>query len=1081
MNYPILSHADYFGLKQLAGKGKYMSALSVAFLLSIGMGATVSAQIVPDNTLPNNSVTLPNGNVIQITGGTTAGNNLFHSFEQFSIPTGDTAWFNNALTIDNIITRVTGGSISNLDGLIRANGNANLFLINPNGIIFGQNAALDLGGSFIGSTANSIKFADGSEFSAVDPQSPPLLKVNIPIGLQYGANNRDIVVQGSGNQLQFNPNFSVNRNSRPVGLQVDAGQTLALVGGNIFLEGGNLTAEGGRIELGSVDDNSLVKLNPNSSGWSLDYSEVSNFQDINLANASSLEVSGNGGGNVGLQGRQVIITDGSAILADNVGDIDGGKLQVNASELLVVAGTASELPFISRLSTDVAPGVTGKGGDIELNAGTLIVADGAQVISSTYGSGNTGSIRVKADDIELISGSRIANSSGLFTLVWGSGNGGEVDLEANNIFVLDGAQAAALTFGAGAGGDLQVKANNVELTGTSPGGFSSSLATNTEGAGDGGDLTIESEYLLVANGGAIQSSVFGSGDGGNLLVQANRVELISGAPVVGPSGLFANVEPGATGNGGKLAIESESLLIADGAQASVTTFGEGNGGILDIKVDEISLRGISPGGVPSGLFSNVGSTATGNGGQIKIETQRLQIADGAEISAITRSSGIAGNINIKADEINLVGVSSFAPTAIFSTVEEQAEGSGGNVNINTRSLKVIDGAQIGVSTRGSGNGGELNINANTIELIGGSEFGASGIFGNAIGSTGDGGDIRIATNNLNIQAGATISASNFSSSGNVSPGQGKAGNIFVEANSIKLDTSSEIPSTITASTNAGGGGQITLKVTEELTLNNNSQITAETQGSGDGGSIAITAKTVNLNSRGQISTNSNGVGQAGNINIVANEEINANQGRITATSTQSGGGNINLTTDFLWLENNSLISTSVLDSTGGGGNLTIDSNYIIAQDNSDLRANAVLGQGGNIDITTKVMLLSFDSEVDASSQFGLDGVVEIKSPESDGQIGVIQLPTKITNPTEITTAKCAVEQDNVIVVTGKGGLAENPSQYLRSQSVWEDLRDFAQETASASHNEIIEAKAWVVNERGNIELLSHLPFNQCRR
>ena len=1140
MNYRTLSHTNFFWLKQSASKSRYVSALSVAFFLLIGMGATVSAQVVPDQTLPNNSVALPEGNLIKIDGGTTVGSNLFHSFKQFSLSTGNTAFFNNALTIDNIITRVTGGSISEIDGLIRANGNAHLFLINPNGIVFGQNAALDIGGSFIGSTANSIKFSNGSEFSAVDPQAPPLLTVNIPLGLQYGTKNGNIVVRGSENQLQFNRDFTVNRDSRPVGLQVDSGQTLALVGGNVALEGGNLTAEAGRIELGSVAGNSLVKLNPNDSGWSLDYSEISTFQDINLAQASSLEVSGNGGGNVNLQGREVIITDGSAILADTLGNSDGSTLEVNASELLVVAGTSAELPFISRLSTDVAPGVTSNGGDIELNGGNIIITDGAQVVSSTYGSGNTGNIIVKADDLELISGSRIASSSGLFTLVFGSGKGGEVDIEANNIFVLDGAEAAALTFGDGNGGNLKVNANTIEIIGTSPGGTSSRFSTNTEGFGNGGNLTIDSEYLLVADGGAIQSSVFGSGDGGNVLVKATEVELISGAPGVGASGIFATVETGATGNGGTLALETESLLIADGAQAAVTTFGEGNAGLLEIKANQIELIGTSPGGFSSGLFSNAEATATGNGGQINIETQRLQIADGAEIAAINQSSGVGGAIKVKADDIEVIGVSPNAPSGLFTAVQAEAHGSGGSLTIETNNLTVTNGAQISVSTAGSGNGGELDITADTVELIGGSEFGASGIFGNAIGSTGDGGNLNITTNSLNILDGATISASNFSSSGNIPPGQGRAGNIFIDANSVKLDNVSvDIPSTITASTNAGGGGEIILNVAESVTISNNGQIAADTKGSGNGGriavntnslelntggllststeaygnagkievqaetitftglnsgifsevqdnasgnggSLAITARIFNLNNQAQVSANSTGLGQAGDIAITA-EEIDINQGTITATSTQTGGGNINLDTNFLFLDNNSLISTSVLDSTGGGGNIFINSNYVVGQDNSDFRANAVLGSGGNINIATEVIFLSFDSEIDASSQFGLDGVVEISNPESGERIGIIQLPSKIIDPTNIITANCALEQSNSMIVTGKGGLGENPSQYLRSQSVWEDLRDFNQPTASVSSHEIIEAQEWIVNTKGNVELRTHLPFNQCRK
>ncbi|MBG1269841.1 filamentous hemagglutinin N-terminal domain-containing protein [Nostoc sp. WHI] len=175
---------------------KLFNPRSLASWLVMG-GAIAScdsalAQIVRDRTLGSESSVVtpetPGSPVDVISGGATRGKNLFHSFEQFSVPTGATAFFKNATEIQNIISRVTGSSISNIDGLIKTNDAANLFLLNPNGIIFGRNARLDIRGSFLASTASSFKFADGLEFSAKAPENIPLLTINVPIGLQFGGN-----------------------------------------------------------------------------------------------------------------------------------------------------------------------------------------------------------------------------------------------------------------------------------------------------------------------------------------------------------------------------------------------------------------------------------------------------------------------------------------------------------------------------------------------------------------------------------------------------------------------------------------------------------------------------------------------------------------------------------------------------------------------------------------------------------------------------------------------------------------------------------------------------------------------------
>ncbi|MDJ0743583.1 MAG: filamentous hemagglutinin N-terminal domain-containing protein [Xenococcaceae cyanobacterium MO_167.B27] len=1039
-------------------------ALCVIYFLCLANSLKATAQITPDATLPNNSVVIPNADIIQITEGTTVGNNLFHSFQEFSVLNGQTAFFDNGLTIENIFSRVTGGSVSNIEGIIRANGAANLFLINPNGIIFGENATLNIGGSFIGSTANSIQFSDGSFYSAVDPQAPPLLTINIPIGLQYGDDAGNILVQGIGNNTGFaDPSandFSLIKNFRPSGLQVESGNTIALVGGNIALDGGNLTAAEGHIELGGVREG-LVKLANDNGIWTFDYQEVAGFQDIDLVNAASVEVSGNSSGTVNVRGQNIALADASAILANTSGDGTAGSITLKGAESVMITGVSqNEIPFVTYVSTDTTTGSTGAGADLTIDTSYLLVAGGAQVASAVFGSGEGGTLSVNAEQVELISGSPLAGPSGLFAPIvpGATGVGGDINIETDSLLVAGGAQAFTLSLSSGKAGDFNIKAQEIELNGTSPNGSPSALFSNTFADGDGGNLTIDTGDLAIANGADIGSTVSGLGTAGNINIKANTIELKGLASLEDPSQISASIDNNqATGVGGDINIETNSLTLTNGTKINSSVFGSGNGGNITIKAQEIDLTGFSTGeNSPTAIFASVVPGATGNSGNLTITTDNLRVSEGAQIAVSTGGSGSAGNLMVTAsDSIELMG--------------------------------------------------------NAIEAGGGS----SGLFSSAVFGDGDGGNIALTTDKLTVKDGATISGSNFlTTNADVPPGLGEAGNIEINANSIELDgIDADTPASITAATFAGSGGNIVLN-SNTLTATNGSQITAETLGNGAGGSIQITTENFNLNTgamvssgtvaggdggtisvtsnlldistQGKITTNSTGTGQAGNINIES-DRIQSNQGLITATSEQTGGGDINLTTDFIQLQNNSLVSTSVLDSTGGGGNIAIDSDVVLAANNSDIRANAVLGSGGNINIDTEVIFTSPSSDIDASSEFGLDGVVEINNPDTEKQFGLTQLPDTITNPTQLITASCPVNRENVMAIVGKGGYPDNPQQSLRGQSVWQDLRLVAISEEVETNNSIsnvernnkktsiVEAKGWMLNDKGNIELISYAP------
>jgi len=445
----------------------------ISGLLTLGIVLPAFSQVTSDNTT-NTTVKL-DGNKFNIINGIQKGNNLFHSFKDFSIPKDGSAVFENSNDITHIINRVTGGNISNIDGLIKANGNANLFLINPAGIVFGKNASLNIGGSFFGSTAESILFKDGFEFSAINPQEKPLLTVSIPVGLQMG-NPGAIEVSGNGHSLTntnpyFSPYFST---ASTTGLQVKPGKTLTLIGGDINLNSGILNAPGGSIELGSVNEDSQVNLNYENGRFTLDYPNISNFGNIQLSDKSLLNVSGTTTSSIQLQAKNISLNNGSIIWSRNLGIQPGGDIKIGATELLELNGTSpSELIPSGILSETLGLGTSS---NINISTSGLIVQNGGAIHNRTYTPAPSGNLTINATDfIEMKGASAKTGFTNFITTATlfqtelekpvQTAKAGDVTISTPYLSVTDGSYISSLSLSDSSSGNILINTDKTEITG----------------------------------------------------------------------------------------------------------------------------------------------------------------------------------------------------------------------------------------------------------------------------------------------------------------------------------------------------------------------------------------------------------------------------------------------------------------------------------------------------------------------------------------------------------------------------------------------------------------------------------------
>ncbi|MCC5606525.1 S-layer family protein [Nostoc sp. CHAB 5834] len=771
----------------LAISGAYVNGWDCAF-----------AQITPDSTLPNNSKFEQNTGIIE--GGTQAGSNLFHSFEQFSVPTGSQAYFNNASDIQNVISRVTGGSASIINGSIKANGSANLFFLNPNGIIFGPNAQLDIKGSFIATTANRLKFADGALFSAFPPQNTPLLTVSVPIGLQFEGAAGEIRVEGSD-------------------LKVQPGKTLALVGGNVTLQGGeraalkprqpNLAVPGGRVELGSVAGVGEVSLNQKDNDWVLGYASVNNFGDIRLEDGAYVDVSGAGGGDVQIQSNNLALTQGSLIYADTQGTEAGGEVLVHTTKVVTLTEG-------SQITADVYPEATGTGGDVTIETGQLsIQGDGSRIRAGTLGKGRGGQLTVRASEFVELTGT---TNNGLFTQTQGAGNAGNLTITTQRLSSQNGARVSTSTLGEGQGGNLTVTAtDSVEVIGVGSG-----LFTRTFGAKDAGNLAIDTRRLSVQDGAQVSTSTLGKGQGGSLFVAASDLVELQGTGILSngqqiPS--FLSTQTTNVGDAGNLTINTRQLILGNGAQIVTGSLGQGKGGEIRVDATEaVNVFGVGTSAAASGLFSR--TNQGGKGGNIIINTNAFRVAGYGVVDARTLGGGNAGNITVNVKTLEAVNGGQ-----ILANAFKGSSGFAGDITINATERVTISGSATFKRVIPSSGGLVKDESLN------------SGLFVRSQGS-GSAGNLQVRSPFIRLDNGGEITAETAS---------GNGGNITLhDLDLLLLSGNSQISATAGTNQQGGDGGNITINAPDGFIVakpNENSDITANAY-NGKGGTVTINATKI---------------------------------------------------------------------------------------------------------------------------------------------------------------------------------------------------------------------------------------------
>lgn len=766
----------------------YRTFLTLTALLSPSF---IYAQAVTDGSM-GAIQTLSGQFTVPATLGTTSGANLFHSFKTFNINSGESATFTGPNTILNVITRVTGGEVSSINGLLRSEvGNANFYFVNPTGIIFGSEAKIDVPAAFHAGAVDSLRFVDGTHYTMSSQANS--LSISAP-------ENFGLMTASLANNGMLSVDSAV--------LSVNNKQTLDLAAEKIAFNHAQLSAKEGYMKLTAINmDAAASKIATDTSGTSNagDIDIMAN--NINLSDATQMSADSNGAGNGGqvfIHGAdKVNVLNGSLISSNSNADGNGGVVTIHSKNVIL---DGKNLDTFTGIAANTKS--TGQAGQVNVQASSLTIQGGAEMNSSTFGAGDASSVNVVTEDLIIDGKNNTFGSTGIGSRANpnSGGQAGSIIVTANSINLMNGGAISSATSSVGNAGKVEVNTKTLRIDGQNnlltPTGIDSS--TNTSATGNAGLVDVKAYDLVINNAGGIGSNSFGSGNAGTVQIQADTIDINGkGAADSAFTGISSNTF--GIGSAGNVNVIAGSLTLTESGRIASNTTADGNAGDVTIVAGNLDINGNNS-AIYTGIASNT-YYGKGDAGTVDVIASKINIENAGRITTNTRGSGKAGTLSIQADDINIDAKNSEYLAGIASAASPESTGRIGNIHVvANNNLNLSNAAQISIQNRGTVPDGEVITS----------------------------GQIDIKTRHLSLLENSIINAQSTQNA--------NASDITMDiANVLQMKLSS-----ISTEANSGNGGAIRLNTGNYMDLMQSSITTTVKSSIGNGGDITVSTPALIL-------------------------------------------------------------------------------------------------------------------------------------------------------------------------------------------------------------------------------------------